>query len=250
MSKKNEKAYYSRIGEDGIKFSVNKPYSDKVSMGCLMHNIASVASLLKNNFNEKNVNIIDIGCGSGWTSHQFALMGHDVTGVDIASDAINAAKSTFKLSNLNYREIDFDSMGKSIGEKFDVTVFIDSLHHSDSIEKTLKSAKAVLKRGGLCIVCEPGRGHSKAPDAIEAVAKYGVTESDLPPTTLIKAAKNAGFHKYKIYASPSLMHRSLYWEYENGGIKNLIKNDFIRLLSLVSFFVFKKSKEGIVVLYN
>lgn len=249
MAKTNEKRYFKNIGDDGLRFSLNKPYSDRISIGSLIHNIASVATILKNQYGVKNLKIIDIGCGSGWTSNQFALVGHDVTGVDISPDAIIAAKETFRIKNLNYVETDYDKIKKDYKSIFDVAIFIDSLHHSDSVEETLKSARATLKEGGICIVCEPGLGHSVSPDAIEAVAKYGVTEADLPPSKIIKSAKKAGYKRYKIYPSPALMHRSLYGEYSEGS-KKIVKYDIFRLLSIVSFFLLKRRKEGLVVLYN
>lgn len=250
MAKINEKKYFASIGDAGVTFSLNKPYADRVSAGCLMSNVASIASLLRNNFGMKDLRILDIGCGSGWTSNQFALMGHDVTGVDIAPEAIAAAKKTFSRSNLRYIESDYDKIVTDDKETYDVALFIDSLHHSDSLVATLKAAKKTLNKGGVCIVCEPGRGHSKSPDAIEAVEKYGVTEADLPPVKIIKAAKSAGFKRYKTYASPALMHRALYWEYDTVGIKKIIKYNIIRLASTLTLYLLKNRKEGLVVLYN
>ncbi len=42
--------------------------------------------------NSKGLNIIDIGCGGGILSEEFAKQGAKVTGIDISQNSINIAK--------------------------------------------------------------------------------------------------------------------------------------------------------------
>ena len=91
------------------------------------------------------------------------------SGVDISKDAIAAAKKYFcsDMRNLGFRSGDFEKLSSRLTD-FNVALFIDSLHHADNQLTALKSAHKALKSGGICIICEPGKGHSKAPDAIRA----------------------------------------------------------------------------------
>lgn len=249
MAKQDEAQYFAQIGNEGVEFTLNKPYSDPINMGSLMHNIAAIATLIHNHYEGKKVRILDIGCGSGWTSNQFALMGHEVVGLDIAKEAIVAAKNTFQHKNVTFIHADYDIIQSKLKNSFDVAVFHDSLHHSDDIVETLRSARLSLVDAGICITCEPGIGHSTSPDAIEAVEKYGVTEADMPPSKILSAAKIAGYSSHKIYASPALMHRALYREYK-AGKKSLLRYFPTRVFAVLYFHLSQKRREGICVLYR
>src|SRR5438445_324063 len=99
MAKAGERAYFKAIGKEGIEHSLYKPFSNGITIGGLLHDIAAVYSLLPNpGVSQK---ILDLGCGTGWTSHFYAQSGHDVVGVDISKEAIAAAKKQLgHISNL------------------------------------------------------------------------------------------------------------------------------------------------------
>jgi SAM-dependent methyltransferase len=144
--------------------------------------------------------LLDFGCGTGWTSCFFAKRGYEVVGVDISPLAIHyaeAAKNKMGLNNLKFLVGDFENI--SLKDSFDCAVFYHSLHHSEDHEAALRAAYNSLKSYGVCITCEPGIGHAKQKLSIEAVKKFQVTEKDMPPRYVIKAARKAGFKKYEIY---------------------------------------------------
>ncbi len=248
MAKKGEYEYYRNIGDAGVQFSANKPYSDRINAGPLLNSIAAIYTILNNEYGEKTLRILDLGCGTGWSSNMFALSGHETTGVDLAKDAIRVAKQKFKLPNLTYKTVDYDDL-RSLGE-FDVVVFIDSLHHADDEIKVLKAAKRRLAKGGICIVCEPGKGHSKSPDAIEAIEKYGVNERDMEPKKVVTAARKAGFNKTEVFTHPFYAQKSLYKKYDTKGAKRLVNSRLGRLLSVMYSATLGKRREGLVVLYK
>lgn len=248
MVKKGELEYYKNIGTVGIEFSIEKPYSDRLNAGELLASIGAIFTQIYNTFENQSVRILDLGCGTGWSSNLFALSGHDVVGVDVSKDAIDAAKSKFKRSNLVYKRIDYNNL-TALGN-FDVAIFIDSLHHADNIEEVLKSVKKVLKKGGICIICEPGKGHSKSPDAIEAMEKYGVNEKDLPPNITIKHAKSAGFVTYKLYSHPAKLQKANYKRFQTGKKAVFLNNAVGRLLGNIYISSIGKIHHGLVVLYK
>lgn len=248
MPKQAEKDYYKNIGADGIAFSANKPFSDRVSAGSLLNSIAAIYSILNNEFGEDTLRIIDLGCGTGWSSNLFSLSGHKVLGVDLSKDAIREANKRFKNSNLTFKSVNYEALTK-LGT-FDVAIFIDSLHHADDETKVLKSVNSILREGGICIVCEPGKGHSTSEDALEAVRLYGVNERDMPPALVKKAAKNADFSRIKIYSHPSQVQKAFYKEFKGGFKAKTLNSYFGRLLAQGFVASFGKTKEALVVLYK
>lgn len=218
MAKAGEKTYFKEIGTDGIAFTLAKPFADSNNVGSLLHDIAAVFSLLP----QPPARILDLGCGSGWTSSFYAKGGYEVVGVDIAPEAIKAAKNHFKdIPNLRFLNKDYDEL--PFTEDFDAVIFFDSLHHAENELDGLAAAYKALKPGGVLIACEPGVGHSKTQQSIDAVAKYGVNERDMPPKLLKKQLKATGFSNIKTFAYPAMSHRSLYAQRSGivGSIRNL-----------------------------
>lgn len=241
MAKQGERDYFKKIGKYGIAFTLHKPFSDPNNVGGLLHDIAAVMSLLP----PPPARIIDLGCGSGWTSSFYARAGYEVVGVDIAPDAIRAAKKHFKdTPNLSFISKDYDEIKYS--KAFDAAIFFDSLHHAESEVAALSAAYRALKPGGLLVACEPGIGHSKSPSSIEAVKKYGVNEKDMPPKLLKKFLRQADFDAIKTYAYPAITHRALYKK--RGGLIGRIRNNAaIRGLTAAYLATFAMNNHGIVV---
>lgn len=166
--------------------------------------------------------LLDLGCGTGWTSIFFAKAGYDVVGVDICEDMILEArkkKESEGVKNLKFIVSDYEHM--NFNQEFDGAIFFDSLHHSVNEEEAIFYVQRALKPNGICVASEPGVGHEATQGAKNAVEKYGVTERDMPPKKIIAAGKKAGFRKFLVYPhtdivrafynpfSPYYMHRSL-----------------------------------------
>lgn len=218
MAKAGEKTYFKKIGAEGVAFTLAKPFSDPNNIGSLLHDIAAVFTLLP----PPPARILDLGCGSGWTSSFYAKAGYEVVGVDIAPEAIKAAKKHFnEIPNLSFKAGDYDEL--PFANEFDAVIFFDSLHHAEDELMALQAAFTALKPGGILIANEPGVGHSKTQRSIDAVAKYGVNERDMPPKLLRPQLKKTGFTRIKTYAYPAIAHRSLYTQRDGiiGKARNL-----------------------------
>ncbi len=194
--KLTEAAYFRQIGEAGLIHAATKPWSDPECAQYLQE-IGSVLALCP----APPGRLLDIGCGAGWTSALFAQRGYHVHGVDLAPEAIAFAKEFHHQNGLTFDVRDFDEPCPDPGT-YDVAVFFDSLHHSSDEGPPLQFAFDALRPGGLCVVCEPGRGHAAAVTSREAMDSYGVTERDMTPSMVVEAGRAAGFRSSAVYPHP------------------------------------------------
>jgi SAM-dependent methyltransferase len=196
MAKDGERQYLSVLDEDTRRHTEEKPFSNDSCGQCLME-LGAIFSLLP----PPPLRLLDLGCGTGWTSRFFARRGYDVTGVDISEDMIQCAERlrvSEGLDNLRFQVLDYEA--SPFTETFGAAVFFDSLHHSEDEALALKAVHQALVPGGICITSEPGVGHGSSPESLEAMARYGVTERDMDPPRIWRAAERAGFRSHTLYA--------------------------------------------------
>jgi SAM-dependent methyltransferase len=244
MTKKSEIDYLRNIGEAGIKHASGRPFSD-ISCAQLLMEIGAVMDCLP----PPPAKLLDLGCGTGWTSLFFAKRGYDVVGQDIADDMIYFANQSRVKENIeDLRFVVGDFEGLNFENEFDCVVFYQSLHHSENEEKSIRMAYKALKEGGICVTSEPGIGHEKRPESINAVKKYDVTEKGMSPQKIIAAGKKAGFRLFKVYPHSSQLGMALYGEPKRPFLKKLFKLNIFRIL--FSFFIIGVYKRfsGIVVM--
>ncbi len=247
MTKDAERYYLKHVGEDGVRHAKNKPFSDP-ECGVYLTMLGAIMNLMS----PPPGKLLDVGCGTGWTSVFFAKRGYHVHGVDISEDMISAAEENKIASDLpniefsvcDYEETNFDS-------EFDIVVFFDSLHHSENEYSALQSAYKALKSGGICVLLEPGKGHSKAERSRWVMKQFGTNERDMSPEIIWRSAKMVGFSHCHVFPNPSTLARDLYDQ------KFLAKSDekglhryYISAAGLRNIFKLLKNwrNEGLVVL--
>jgi len=100
----------------------------------------------------KNLNIIDIGAGTGRYSIALAEEGHNVTAIDL----VNKNVSTIKLKSDKVIAKQGSALKlKFNNEEFDITLLFGPLYHLFSHEDKLKAineAKRVTKKGGTIMI--------------------------------------------------------------------------------------------------
>ncbi len=105
-------------------------------------------SRILNGSNVKTV--LDVGCGGGLLSEEFARAGYRVSGVDPAPETIATARAHAAESGL---DIDYRiGAGEQLpfgGGVFDAVVCCDVLEHVDDVARVLAEIARVLKPGGL-----------------------------------------------------------------------------------------------------
>jgi SAM-dependent methyltransferase len=220
MGKEGERSYLRNIGEAGRWHAVHKPFSDSQCHVNLEAFGAILACLPP-----PPARLLDLGCGTGWTSAFFARRGYDVLGVDISGDMIAEAdelRDRAGLSNLAFVESDYESL--RFREEFDIAVFYDSLHHAVDEGLAVRRAFEALRPGGVCLTHEPGEGHAATAAAVEAVRKYGVTEKDMPPRKIIALGRAAGFRRFQVLPFP---HENRLTEYRVDRTTTFLCDDWV-----------------------
>lgn len=204
--KQGEIDYMRNIGEDGATGAYDKPFSHFTCSKNLV-DLGIIMALLP----QPPARLLDLGCGTGWTSAFFARRGYSVTGQDIAPDMIDYAernRDRYEAKSLDFIISDYESM--KFDEPFDCAVFYDSLHHAVDERAALLSVYRALRPGGILVTHEPGAGHSKSPDSLRAMELFGVTEKDMPPYHIRDLGMEIGFSKFEFLLDPTLAIISVY----------------------------------------
>jgi SAM-dependent methyltransferase len=245
MPKAGEKTYFSAIGEDSALNTLNKPFAGP-NNGPLMSQIGAIMSLLPNPPGK----LLDLGCGTGWTSVMFARRGYDVVGQDISEEAVEMANKHMLSPSYKLKFEANDYEGMTYRDEFDCAVFFDSLHHAEDEVAALKSVYKALRPGGVLVVSEPGKGHGTSAEAKEAMEKFGVTERDMPPAIIVKSGKKAGFKSARVFPDIGLIHKAVYkTEFGNRRLESILNNVPGARLMLSNYLSLSKhSRQGIVVL--
>jgi len=245
MGKQQEIEYLDRIGEAAVSHARDKPYSDP-ECGRYLMEVGLLLSMLP----PPPARLLDLSCGSGWTSCLFARRGYQVVGQDIAPRMIACAehnKQRAGLQNLEFVVSDYEGM--CFDEPFDCAVFYDSLHHAVCEKAALRAVYLALREGGVCVAAEPGVGHARSRSSLEHIRQYGVTEKDMPPGRIIRAAREAGFRSFAIY--PHLRHLRVFaYPERRGGFwrRTFFQNPLLRSLGQVFVSTIYKHFNGIVLM--
>lgn len=204
--KQGEREYFARIGEEGRRHALRKPFSDDHGVEYVA-NAAALMALIP----PPPLRIVELGCGTGWLGQWFASRGYEVIGVDISPDAIALAeqlKAERKLDTATYLVADYEEL--RLPAPADVVLFHDALHHAESEAAALRCAFEALRPGGMVICVEPGEGHSTAASSVRAVREFGVHEKDMPPRNILRHARAVGFRRHVVLPWPWFHIRSAY----------------------------------------
>ena len=192
MTKQAEIDYFGRMDDAARRYAGGKPFtSDR--RGDYLLDMGQILGLIR----QPPARLLDLGCGSGWTTAMFARSGYAALGVDIAPAAIDLARELFAAAGARFEACDFE--GLPFRDAFDVAVLYDCLHHAEREQEVLRSVFGALAEGGEVILVEPGRGHHDSPGSQEAVQAHGVTEKDMHPALTTRLLHTAGFSEIRVF---------------------------------------------------
>jgi 2-polyprenyl-6-hydroxyphenyl methylase/3-demethylubiquinone-9 3-methyltransferase len=107
-----------------------------------------VAARLDEAFGDRPCRVLDVGCGAGFLSNDIALRGREVTGIDIAADALAVAHAHDASGRVRY--VGGDALALPFeGGSFDAVCAMDLLEHVENPDRVIAEASRVLAPGGL-----------------------------------------------------------------------------------------------------
>jgi SAM-dependent methyltransferase len=96
------------------------------------------------------VRLLDVGCGSGWSTFAFARSGYDATGIDLNANAFEPAPGHgLTLREGSATDIPFHS------NSFDVVVSYQCIEHVPNPQKALDEMSRVCKPRGIAAIVGP-----------------------------------------------------------------------------------------------
>jgi ubiquinone/menaquinone biosynthesis C-methylase UbiE len=101
-----------------------------------------------------NNKILEIGCGIGSIVSELASQGHDITGTDISSQAIDYGLKKYgdiKLQVCPAEELQFED------HSFDIVLSFDLFEHIAQVNKHISEVYRVLKEDGLYLLQTPNK---------------------------------------------------------------------------------------------
>jgi len=107
---------------------------------------------------DRKLNILDLGCGSGWLSYRMALRGHSPAAVDLLDDELDglgaARHYESKLGQMfPVFQAQFDDLPFA-DSQFDLVVFNASFHYAADYRATLREVRRCLSWGGQVVILD------------------------------------------------------------------------------------------------
>lgn len=101
--------------------------------------------------------VLDIACGTGYGSFQFAdAHAKMAIGGDVSKDAVEYASSRYSKSNLDFIRLDAAELPFR-NRRFDVIVSFETIEHLNQLRRFLFECKRLLKNDGMFICSTPNK---------------------------------------------------------------------------------------------
>lgn len=94
--------------------------------------------------------VLDVGCGGGILSETMALAGATVTGIDLAGEALAAARqhATSSGVTVEYRDIAAETLAEERPGSFDVVTCMEMLEHVPDPASIVRACAGLVRPGG------------------------------------------------------------------------------------------------------
>ena len=123
--------------------------------------LPSVLSSIEKLYGGRRVRILDLGCGNGFVASRLSVLGHDVTGIDAATDGINIARVTYPGINFQRSSIYESEWSGVTDESFDCVISLEVVEHLLYPKVLFEKSYRMMKSGGHFILSTPYHGYLK-----------------------------------------------------------------------------------------
>lgn len=159
----------------------------------------------------KNLKILEIGCGKGFLLHAFKLKGFtNISGIDLSIDEVKYARSQFKLDVEQY-----DFLKKESKIKYDLIICKAVLEHLNKTEINdfLEKIKSITNSDGQIIISVPNMDwffaiHERYMDYTHEI---GFTKGSLLEILKIYFSKVTVLPEKEIYVNNAILKKTLSW---------------------------------------
>jgi SAM-dependent methyltransferase len=167
-----------------------------------------LAALLPNLLLFPGARVLDFGAGTCWMARLLALLGCDVTAVDVSRKALEIGEQLIRADalgdQLKVQFVPLDGPQLPFADAtFDRVICFDALHHVPDQQGAIREFGRVLKQGGIAALHEGGPRHSQSSQSQFEMRMYDVIEGDVHVEQLIETARSSGFTSAElaVYAS-------------------------------------------------
>ena len=142
--------------------------------------------------------VLDFGAGTCWLSRLLAMLGCEVTAVDVSRKALEIGERLIRSdpvgAQLRVQFVPLDGPDLPFeNDTFDRVVCFDALHHVPDQQHAIREFGRVLKQGGIAALHEGGPKHSQLSQSQYEMRMFGVIEGDVHVDELFDVAREAGF---------------------------------------------------------
>jgi SAM-dependent methyltransferase len=152
---------------------------------------------------QPGASVIDVGCGSGWTTLFLAEAGFEALGYDLAPANVELARERAARwgASARFEVADMDALPG--GPPADAALIFDALHHTAGQQAALRGVHDRLKPGGWLLLGEPTWLHRLSPEARRVRQERGWLERGLTLHGLRRDLRAAGFGETRRFFQPT-----------------------------------------------
>jgi SAM-dependent methyltransferase len=126
--------------------------------------------------------VLDAGCGAGYGSAELAYVAAQVTGVDVAADAVEYARANYAAENLRFEQASVTGLPFA-DSSFDLVVAFEVIEHLEDWRGLLNEARRVLAPSGQLIVSTPNKLYYTESRGAQGANPFHVHEFDFAEFT-------------------------------------------------------------------